>query len=86
MIQRVRTRAKEVTRHGTRRGPSQERVVRIHLGNGGRSYAYLCGGNPRLGSLVRANAPRSGTVERPVVGFGRGGWTGPLKRVTLVHR
>lgn len=60
------------------------RVVRIRLGL--KLYAYRCAGRPHFGRRVQAVTPFSGTVKRRVLAFGRGRYTGPLKRCTLVHR
>jgi hypothetical protein len=82
----MRTRqANPVKSHVGRSHAKGERIVRIHLPLSRRTYAYTCAGFPRLGSLVRVNAPISGTVITPVVGFGRGAYVGPLKRATLLH-
>lgn len=62
----------------------QERVVRIPLGLF-RLYAYRVRGKVRLGTIVEVDTPIEGTVRRPVVGFGRGGYDGPLKLARIVR-
>lgn len=82
--QPIRRGSSTLLRHDMRARPREDRVVRILVGR--KLYAYQCVGQPRLGSLVRAVTPFSGTVKRRVLAFGRGRYTGPLKRCTLVHR
>ncbi|MGH2897218.1 MAG: hypothetical protein ACRDMZ_00980, partial [Solirubrobacteraceae bacterium] len=55
------------------------RVVRVELGAFGRTYAYRCSRAVALGQLVRVHARVEGWTVRPVVGFGRHGYVGPLK-------
>jgi hypothetical protein len=75
-----RGRARVRGAHEAKREP--ETVVRVRLGL--RTYAYVC--EPvALGTLVEVAAPISGIVVRRVVGFGRDGYTGPLKRAKVVR-
>jgi hypothetical protein len=60
------------------------RVVRVQLGVFGRTYAYRSTRPCALGDLVRVHARMSGWVVRPVVGFGRDGYAGPLKEARPV--
>lgn len=60
------------------------RVVRVELGMFGRTYAYRCRRQVALGQMVRVHARVEGWAVRPVVGFGRDGYKGPLKDATPV--
>lgn len=59
----------------TRREP--HRVVRVRLGRG--TYAYQATRPCAIGDVVRVHTRVHGWVERAVVGYGRGGYAGPLK-------
>lgn len=60
-------------------GPRHEphRVVRVRIGR--RTYAYRATRPVGLGQVVRVHARVEGWIERPVVAFGRGSYSGPLK-------
>jgi hypothetical protein len=72
-------------RRGGQEKRQPETVVRVPLGWRGRTYAYVCGEPVALWTYVEVEAPFSGRVVVPVVGFGRGGYTGPLKRAKVVR-
>lgn len=63
---------------------ADDKVIRVPLGLYGRTYAYLCRG-ARMGDLVEVDAALQGAVIVPVVGFGRDGYTGPLKRARVLR-
>lgn len=60
------------------------RVVRVELGMLGRTYAYRCRRQVAAGQLVRVHGRVEGWTVRPVVGFGRDGYGGPLKEAVPV--
>lgn len=71
------------------RGEMHERagdqVVQVPLGWFGRTYAYTCRGPVRAGDVVQVHGAFSGTVQSVVVGFGRNGFDGPLKRARVIR-
>lgn len=71
------------------RGEQHERagdhVVRVPLGWFGRTYVYACRGPVRVGDVVQVHGAVSGDTQSVVVGFGRGGYDGPLKRARVVR-
>lgn len=69
------------------RGPEHGRdvVIRVPLGFYSRTYAYACRGPVNIGALVEVDAAVQGPVVVPVVGFGRGGYSGPLKRARVLR-
>lgn len=72
-------------RRGQDCSPARDVVVRVALGFYGRTYAYVCRGPVQLGDFVEVFAPVAGCdVIEPVVGFGRQGYAGPLRRARRV--
>lgn len=72
-------------RRGSDCSPQGDVVVRVALGWRGRTYAYVCRGPVMLGDFVEVYAAVAGCeVIEPVVGFGRDGYAGPLKRARKV--
>lgn len=75
---RVRLRGEQHARAG-------DQVIQVPLGWFGRTYAYVCRGPVRVGSVVLVHGAFSGSVQTVVVGFGRGGYDGPLKRARVIR-
>jgi hypothetical protein len=59
---------------------SDDRIIRVPLGKYHRQYSYVVRGPVRLGDSVEVHTALSGWVIAEVVGFGRAGYDGPLKR------
>lgn len=71
-----------------RRGEHERRrdvVVRVPLGPYGRTYAYVAREPVGRGDFVEVEARVQGVVVVPVVGFGRQGYRGPLKRAKVIR-
>jgi hypothetical protein len=85
-----RTRRRLIRGHLRLRGDAAterqgDKVIRVPLGVYGREYAYLCRG-AQLGDTVEVYATFQGSyVMTSVIGFGRGGYRGPLKRARVLR-
>lgn len=60
-------------------------IVRVRFYRRGRSYAFVVRGPVERGSYVEVEGTFSGKVVRPVIGFGRAGYRGPLRRGRVVR-
>ena len=70
---------------GRRRGEMHDGDVVVRVPLGWRTYCYVCRENPQMGTLVEVVTPVSGATVVPVSGFGRDGYSGPLKRARIVR-
>lgn len=70
------------------RGVERDSVIRIRFPSTPcgieRTYAYVCRG-ARVGDMVEVHGLISGHVIVPVIGLGRNGYAGSLKRARLVR-